>query len=218
MKTTRRSHQPAFTLIELLAVITIIVILASLVVSSMGFVTERQNKEKAKVQIALLSRGLEEYKLDMGIYPLTPATSNTDGTNNSGLLYEMLFYEGYDYVKQSSPATWTKTINGVTYAKSTKIYIKDLDPSSTRQGWVDLVSVPVLPTTVKDPWGNEYRYRTAVGYPPSATLPAAANAATMNPDFDLWSCGKDGYSDPSKGADYYDSATKKGNRDDIKNF
>ncbi len=209
MKTTRRSHQPAFTLIELLAVITIIVILASLVVSSMGFVTDRQNKEKAKVQMALLSRGLEEYKLDMGTYPLTANT--TDGAGNSAVLYEMLFYEGYNYVASGSPATWTKTINGVTYPKATKIYVKDLDPSSTRQGWVDLVSTPPASTTVKDPWGNPYRYRTAVAYPTSASTAATANAATMNPDFDLWSCGKDGNTNPGNPSD-------KLNLDDIKNF
>ncbi len=209
MKTTRRSYQPAFTLIELLAVITIIVILASLVVSSMGFVIERQNKSKANVQIALLTRGLEEYKLDMGTYPLT--ANSTDGAGNSGLLYEMLFYEGYDYVRQGSLATWTKSINSVTYPKSTKMYVKDLDPSSTRQGWVDLTTTPVLPTLVKDPWGNEYRYRTALAYASSATTSATANAATMNPDFDLWSCGKDGQTNPGTPSD-------KLNLDDIKNF
>ena len=69
MKITQRNGRAAFTLIELMAVITIIVILAGLVVGGLGFVTERQAKEKAKVQIALLSKAIEEYKLDMGKYP-----------------------------------------------------------------------------------------------------------------------------------------------------
>ncbi|MGL5016658.1 MAG: type II secretion system protein, partial [Luteolibacter sp.] len=55
MKTTHRHGKAGFTLIELMAVITIIVILAGLVVGGLGFVTERQAKEKARVQIALLS-------------------------------------------------------------------------------------------------------------------------------------------------------------------
>ena len=71
MKITQRNGMAAFTLIELMAVITIIVILAGLVVGGLGFVSERQAKEKAKVQIALLSKALEEYKLDMGTYPGT---------------------------------------------------------------------------------------------------------------------------------------------------
>ena len=74
MKTNPRNGRAAFTLIELMAVITIIIILAGLVVGGMGFVTERQAKEKAKVQIALLSKALEEYKLDMGTYPAPPTT------------------------------------------------------------------------------------------------------------------------------------------------
>ena len=48
MKITQRKGKAAFTLIELMAVITIIVILAGLVVGGMGFVTDRQAKEKAK--------------------------------------------------------------------------------------------------------------------------------------------------------------------------
>ena len=51
MKTNPRHGRAAFTLIELMAVITIIVILAGLVVGGMGFVHEKQAKEKAKVQI-----------------------------------------------------------------------------------------------------------------------------------------------------------------------
>jgi general secretion pathway protein G len=94
MKITPRTGKAAFTLIEVMAVITIIVILAGLVVGGMGFVTERQAKEKAKVQIALLSKAIEEYKLDMGKYP-----GSADSTPATGLitaeLYDRLFYQGY---------------------------------------------------------------------------------------------------------------------------
>ena len=69
MKINSRPGYPGFTLIELMAVITIIVILAGLVVGGLGFVNDRQAKEKAKVQIALLSKAIEEYKLDNGVYP-----------------------------------------------------------------------------------------------------------------------------------------------------
>jgi type II secretory pathway pseudopilin PulG len=51
-----RRFLAAFTLIELMAVITIIIILVGLVVGGMGFVTGRQAKEKAKTQVALLSK------------------------------------------------------------------------------------------------------------------------------------------------------------------
>ena len=62
----QRPGKAAFTLIELMVVITIIVILAGLVVGGMEYVNQRQATENTKVQIALLSKGIEEYKLDMG--------------------------------------------------------------------------------------------------------------------------------------------------------
>ncbi len=210
MKTNSRKRRAAFTLIELMAVITIIVILAGLVVGGMGYVSEKQASSKAKVQIALLSKAIEEYKLDMGSYPLTANTA--DGSVKSALLYQALFKEGYDYTSPTTPPTnWTKTINGVEYPKATKIYLPDLDPRTSKQGWVDVVTTVPASTPIKDPWGNEYRYRTAFDYPSSPTTTSQPNAATMNPDFDLWSRGKDGLTNPASPAD-----TK--NRDDIKNF
>ena len=201
MKITQRHGKAAFTLIELMAVITIIVILAGLVVGGLGYVTERQAKSKALVQIALLSKALEEYKLDMGTYPSTnniATVSGSGGTNTSAVyLYQALFYEGYDYGKQATPpATWTK---------ASKIYLPDLDPTSTKQGWVANVATVPVSTPVLDPWGNQYCYRTAT------TAAGVANAATQNPDFDLWSMGKDGVSNPATPGDSK-------NRDDIKNF
>lgn len=182
MKTTRRHGKPAFTLIELIAVITIIVILAVLIVGSFGFVTERQKEEKAKVQIALLSKALEEYKLDMGKYPLTPDTADGNVLGKSAtyrFLYPTLFYEGYEYSINSARSDPSN-------AKATKIYLPDLNPVTSKQGWVDFVTTVPANANILDPWGNTYCYRSGKN---SAGTP---NANSMNPDFDLWSMGKDG--------------------------
>ena len=214
MKTNSRRGQAAFTLIELMAVITIIVILAGLVVGGMGFVSERQAKEKAKVQIALLSKALEEYKLDMGTYPPTYTTATGAGQTVDSL-YTALFFEGYDYASKTvppSPSTWTKKIGTVDFPKATRIYLPDLDPTSSKQGWMSASFAgkanPPDPkkdepnsTKIFDPWGKEYAYRTATN--PSGT----ANSNTQNPDFDLWSYGKDGVNDPVNKV-----------KDDIRNF
>lgn len=184
MKTPTRRHHAAFTLIELMAVITIIILLAGLVVGGMGFVSERQAKEKAKTQIALLSKALEEYKLDNGTYP--PTTNSSDGTGFSDDLFRALYLDG------AQDATGAK-----------RIYLPELDPASSKQGWTS--GTAGTATTILDPWGNPYRYRTAL----SAT--GTGNSNTMNPDFDLWSSGKDGGTAPA-------SPTDPKNRDDIKNF
>jgi general secretion pathway protein G len=196
MKITPRTGKAAFTLIELMAVITIIVILAGLVVGGMGFVSERQAKEKARVQIALISKALEEYKLDMGTYPPTTDKSSVaapTGTATSSLLFKALYWDS-DNDGAGVPADTDQ-----------KIYLPDLDPLTSKQGWTSTPPAPSAATIIVDPWGNQYCYRTAV----DAT--GKANSSTQNPDFDLWSMGKDGKSKPATPSDTT-------NRDDIKNF
>jgi prepilin-type N-terminal cleavage/methylation domain-containing protein len=190
MKTPSRRGRAAFTLIELMAVITIIVILAGIVIGGLGYVNEKQAREKAKVQIALLSKAIEEYKLDMGAYPGTAADTPLAG-DVSAQLYQALFKDGYDYTTPTTPPpNWTK---------ATKIYLPELDPRSSKQGWVDSVTSTTPPASVpiKDPWGLNYRYRKG------------SNA--QNPDFDLWSWGKDTKHNTGTPGD-------PSNKDDIKNF
>lgn len=194
MKITQRIGKAAFTLIEVMAVITIIIILAGLVISGMGFVKDRQAKSKAQVQIALLSKALEEYKLDMGTYPPTADKSTAsapNGTGTSSILFNYLYWDS------------DNDAAGVGSDDDQKIYLSDLDPVTSKQGWT--TKPAGSSTAIVDPWGNQYCYRTATD------STGNANTATQNPDFDLWSMGKDGKTKPANP----DDAT---NRDDIKNF
>jgi hypothetical protein len=64
-------------------------------------------------------------------------------------------------------------------------------------------ATPTATSTIVDPWGKEYRYRKGT--------------AAQNPDFDLWSTGKDvdtNTSNPSLTT----PATNNRNVDDIRNF
>jgi prepilin-type N-terminal cleavage/methylation domain-containing protein len=188
----QRPGKAAFTLIELMVVITIIVILAGLVVGGMEYANQRQASEKTKVQIALLSKGIEEYKLDMGAYPGTADNTPIAG-DVSEQLYQALFKDGYDYTNPNTPpASWTK---------ATKIYLNDLDPRNNKQGWVTTTTnaAPGANLKIIDPWGNNYRYRKGTN--------------AQNPDFDLWSMGKDGKTNTTT-----PSTTQPDNKDDIRNF
>lgn len=190
---SRRIGSAAFTLIEVLAVIAIIMILAGILVGGMEYAKQRQANEKARVQIALLSKGIEEYKVDMGVYPGTDDNTAIDG-DVSEQLYQALFKDGYDYTDPATPPSpWTK---------ATKIYLNQLDPRNNKQGWLPrLKPTDPLPTDPKisDPWKNGYRYRKG-------------NNA-QNPDFDLWSMGKDGKTNTTNPA-----KTEADNKDDIRNF
>ncbi|MDP3850279.1 MAG: type II secretion system protein GspG [Luteolibacter sp.] len=193
MKAPPRRHPAAFTLIELMAVITIIVILAGLVVGGMGYVNEKQAREKAKVQIALLSKAIEEYKLDNGNYPTPAGTSATDvkhknGTGNTYLLYKLLYLDG---AATNPPG---------------KIYLPELDPINNKQGWITGSGTSI---TIVDPWGQPYRYRVAV------LSNGTKNPSAQNPDFDLWSIGKDGLTKTGNSAADF---SHKDVQDDIRNF
>ena len=74
-----------------------------------------------------------------------------------------------------------------------KVYLSELDPENNRQGWTEGTGEL---TIIIDPWGSEYRYRSG--------------EAARNPDFDLWSAGKDGETNP-------DNQTNPENNDDIRN-
>ena len=193
MKINQRPGRAAFTLIELMAVITIIVILAGLVIGGLGYVQDKQAKSRAVVQIQLISKTLEEYKNDFGTYPAT--TNSTDGLNNSAVLFKALYWDSDNDGEGAAVGSGTGDTDQ-------KMYLPDLDPATNKQGWT--TGTPSATTKITDPWGNEYRYRTALG------TTGTANSDTQNPDFDLWSAGKDGKSKPTP--------TDKENRDDIKNF
>jgi len=191
----RQPHQAVrgFTLVELIAVITIIILLAGLVVGGISYVRDRQDREKAKVQIALLSRAIEEYKLDMGVYPPFGMQDTPAAGDISEELYTALFYEGYEASESSGTTTVPE--------KASKIYLAELDPTTSRQGWVKKSTggSPDPDLKITDPWGNPYYYRKG------------SNAE--NPDFDLWSAGKDGKTNPANS-----DLSNEDNRDDIRNF
>ncbi len=159
---TQRRRAAGFSLIELVAVMAIIVVLAGLTITMLIQAKDKQNISKTKVQLALLENALADYHLDNGSYP-----SNTDaeGRKGSEVLYTKLYYEGYE-ARQNGTA-------------SPKIYAAKLDPANNTKGGEAWIEGSGANARVVDPWGESYRYRS--GDAPNA----------VNPDFDLWSCGPD---------------------------
>jgi general secretion pathway protein G len=64
-----RSHQKAFTIIEIMVVVIIIGILAVLVVPNIIGRVDDARVNKAKTDIASLQTSLDMYRIDNGIYP-----------------------------------------------------------------------------------------------------------------------------------------------------
>ncbi len=68
---TQRRSMPSqgFTLIELSISIAIVLILASLVLATAGYVQKRGLTARAEAEVAALSAAIESYKTDWGEYP-----------------------------------------------------------------------------------------------------------------------------------------------------
>src|SRR5437660_4313074 len=86
----------AFTIIELLVVISIIIILAGLILSTVGYVQKKAARSRAEAEVAAMSAALESYKADNGIYPSDSTKTDVDPTASpipaaaSLYLYEQL--------------------------------------------------------------------------------------------------------------------------------
>ncbi|MES2056809.1 MAG: type II secretion system major pseudopilin GspG [Pseudomonadota bacterium] len=67
----KRRREEGFTLVELMVVIVILGLLATIVALNVIPQGERAKSEKAKADIATIENGLELYKLNLSIYPTT---------------------------------------------------------------------------------------------------------------------------------------------------
>ena len=162
----------AFTIIELLVVISIIIILAGLILSTVGYVQKKGARSRAEAEIAAISAALESYKADNGIYPRdTIKTDQVDPAASpipiaaTQFLYEQL---------SGNSATNLQPISG---AKSYFAF-KPQMLFGTKDSNGNLTSV----SYIRDPFGNPYGY---------STLKASGGTGGYNPTFDLWSIADD---------------------------
>lgn len=82
------SNWKGFTLIEILVVIAIIAVLATITVQGLGFYQKKSKENKSTVFVASVSQALDSYRSDEGSYPQDGA----DGSDTSSeVLYESLF-------------------------------------------------------------------------------------------------------------------------------
>lgn len=58
-----------FTLVELLATIAVIMVVAGLIMGTLGYVNRKGAEGRAKAEVAALAAAIDNYKLDFGAYP-----------------------------------------------------------------------------------------------------------------------------------------------------
>lgn len=176
----------AFTLIELIVVVSIIAVLGALVLSTAGYARKKGARARAETEIAAMSAACENYKADNGVYPLGNANLGNSTPYDTDTL---------DPVNDLNPAA-TPIPNVYTKASLYlyKVLMADNNADGASEGKVYMVltpnqmlradmsqppsgSNPVI--GVRDPFGNSYGYSTKKASDP--------NASGYNPTFDLWS-------------------------------
>jgi prepilin-type N-terminal cleavage/methylation domain-containing protein len=154
----------AFTLIELLIVMAIILVLAGLVLATSGYVQKKGKRSRAEAEIAAMSAALENYKADNGIYPRDGVTDGLDVTTTTLSNYDAPSLKLYEYLSGDSDHN---------RAAETKTYF----PFKPNQ--LSPVDQTQAVTSIRDPFGNPYGY---------STMKASDSTKNgFNPTFDLWS-------------------------------
>jgi len=197
----RPPRSAAFTLVEMITVIAIIVILTGLILSINGLVQRKAATSRAQAEMTEMIAACEAYKSDNGGYPqdnsannytnsLDPRTSTSAATgsyaNSSLFLYEALTG---DTQATGQPAS------------SSKNYAPDLlKPSRLGTNTTSTPGQAKYVLYIMDPFGNSYGYSTAalaieqqfrqaLAAPNGATTATRGTPKGYNPTFDLWSTG-----------------------------
>jgi type II secretory pathway pseudopilin PulG len=170
----------AFTLIELIVVITVIVILTGLVLSTVGYAQKKGARARAETEIAALSAACESYKADNGIYPRGNAADPSTGTPPFDTDSLNAKTEGNPSNYAAASLLLYKVLSGDMNAN------RQIDAGETGRSYFAFKPNMLLPappstadvTAIRDPFGNSYGYSTANQYDPTKGY---------NPTFDLWS-------------------------------
>jgi prepilin-type N-terminal cleavage/methylation domain-containing protein len=208
----RKTPTAAFTLLEMLTVLAIIVILSGLVLSVGGYVQKKSALARSSGEIAMIASACESYKSDNGGYPRD--VSSTGGTSTTDVLSPKQHFYPTDPKYAAASLYLYKELSGDKTGKSNlpdgipddgeQRYFKELDTrivNAKKDGSKTIISVNYL----QDPFGfpyaystwaakDEQDYQTKLLQDPknrsTLTRPTGAQLHGFNPgSFDLWSTG-----------------------------
>ena len=161
-------------MIEILIVISIISLLASISLGGIVIARDRARKAEATTFIAGLNGAVERYFMDTGRYP---GTEWKDGENAFPALYEAIFDEKPPAGRGGPGAPYMDL-------KRDQVLVADGD-GAYRRARSDEINDPAVHKFIQDPWGNPYIYRENRSRLPRRFTIRRAKA-------DLYSTGPDG--------------------------
>lgn len=189
---TPHSSKSAFTLIEMLTVMAVIAVLASLIVGIQAFAQKKAALTRADAEIHTMATACEAYKAEAGGYPRDVKGKNSD----SDALDPRVDGDPTNIKYQKASIVLYKALSGDDNAdgKATGQLYSEFKPSQLQKNSSGEVKF------IKDPFGNAYGYSTAgaaieeqyrveLQKNPAAKRPTGTEIKGFNPTFDLWSTG-----------------------------
>ena len=177
------TSRKAFTLLELLVVISIIAVLAGILLPVTGSVMNNARKVQAKNTEVQIVNAVKSFQTDYGVYPVTTdqsasgANDVTFGINDphSALLTDCLRDDGYG----------NDTLN--------TRHVVYLEMPSVKNSTNQKNGIGLTDGQPYDPWGNVYIIRVDSSYDNAVQNPYTANAGyqTLGTGVIVWSLGKD---------------------------
>jgi prepilin-type N-terminal cleavage/methylation domain-containing protein len=185
-----------FTLIEMLTVMLIIAILASLILGVNSLVQSKAARARAEGEIKTLSMGCENYKVDNGTYPRNEDTDDLDPRDNGNPTNDK-YHKACLYL-YSALSGDTKPDKNPDFKPEEKTYLQDFFKPNVLSAKKDGNGKITEVKYIQDPFGQCYGYSTAgaeeeedflkeLRKNPSAARPASSKG--FNSTFDLWSTG-----------------------------
>jgi prepilin-type N-terminal cleavage/methylation domain-containing protein len=184
-----RFRARAFTLLELMVVIAIIVVLAGLLFPAVQSVLERAKKVQAKNDVTQIVIAVNAFYTEYGKYPLSPTTPN-DTSYGTSTTNDKLFSELRNFGATDNP-------RGIVFMSPPE----SKDPTNPKSGIASSTSGSV--GQYFDPWGKVYfvridsDYDNQVDNPYNADTGAGSNKVRQG--VIAWSGGKDGNAPDTSG-------------------
>jgi len=161
-----KCRNSAFTLIELLTVISIIAILMAMTIGIIGYAQDKAAEERTKSVMIAVKAGLKKYYTEYGEYP-EPAENSGAGKSGAVALYQALMDDGDDEILGGP--------NEPSDGRSGENMFVDMKG----KGFVDSEGTTYW---IKDGYDRRIYYQVH-----DPEFPEATNQTT----YDLWSYGKD---------------------------
>ncbi len=206
----RKSPASAFTLLEMLTVLAIIVILSGIVLGVAGYAQKKSALSRATGEVAMLGSACESYKSDNGNYPRDVPTS---GTSVTDIISPKTHFIPTDSKYSASSLFLYKELTGDKVNNSSKSgdpdgitdegeqrYMKEFDPRILNVKKNPSTKVITQVNYLQDPFGFPYAYSTAAAKTEAdfqkqrllgstQTRKTGSGLPGFNLSFDLWSTG-----------------------------